>query len=256
MAKLLLFCLACFLHCALSLFWLNLLFGTQGRPGRLKFFYRQEADGGHTEWVCTGKDPKGTNRCLLSTSREQGALSSLFRLILMVILLGFPLEKRDRLDKEELNDSSRVIQMVSVVAICRCWPHWCESPWSFSRHQFACDCPVSLYAIRSVQYVGTFTSFSRNAHPLFGAVMPHEKGNRGTGSLDLTPLPFLASSLELPTMPRASHSSEHQHTLLASGLTGTECLLESSRSLLIKHPTPERSWVCGNKPLSISLRWN
>lgn len=33
--------------------------------------------------------------------------------MLMVILLGFPLEKQDRLDKEELNDASRVIQMVS-----------------------------------------------------------------------------------------------------------------------------------------------
>lgn len=38
----------------------------------------------------------------------------------MVILLGFALEKPDRLDKEELNDASRVIQMMSVVAICRC----------------------------------------------------------------------------------------------------------------------------------------
>ena len=33
--------------CIFSLLWLNLLFGTWGRPGRLKFSYRQEAAGGH-----------------------------------------------------------------------------------------------------------------------------------------------------------------------------------------------------------------
>ena len=45
MAKLLLFCLAwLFLSfCLFSLLWLSLLFGTQGRLRRLKFFYKHEA---------------------------------------------------------------------------------------------------------------------------------------------------------------------------------------------------------------------
>ena len=48
MANLLLFCFAwLFLSFFIfSLLWLNLLFGTWGRPRRLKFFYRQEVGGG------------------------------------------------------------------------------------------------------------------------------------------------------------------------------------------------------------------
>ena len=44
MAKLLFFCLVwvfSFVLAFSSLFWLNLFFGTQGRPRRIKFFYRQ-----------------------------------------------------------------------------------------------------------------------------------------------------------------------------------------------------------------------
>ena len=33
--------------CIFSLLWLNLLFRTWGRPGRLRFFHRREAGGGH-----------------------------------------------------------------------------------------------------------------------------------------------------------------------------------------------------------------
>ena len=41
-------CLTVFLSlCIFSLLWLNLFFGTQGRPKRLKFSYRREAGGGH-----------------------------------------------------------------------------------------------------------------------------------------------------------------------------------------------------------------
>ena len=51
MAKLLfLSCLTVFLcFCIFSLIWLNLLFGTQGRPRRLKLFYKQEVR--DTRWV-------------------------------------------------------------------------------------------------------------------------------------------------------------------------------------------------------------
>lgn len=54
MATLLLFCLVCFYIFSFYIFWflwLNLLFGTQGRPRRLKFFYR----GNGTVTVSEGK---------------------------------------------------------------------------------------------------------------------------------------------------------------------------------------------------------
>ena len=57
-------CLTVFLSlCIFSLLWLNLFFGTQGRPKRLKFSYRREAGGGHAResggggWG--GLSPKG-----------------------------------------------------------------------------------------------------------------------------------------------------------------------------------------------------
>lgn len=78
-----------------------------------------------------------------------------------------------------------------------------------------------------------------------------------------TPLPLLAITHGVACnawLLRASLGSECQHfcyhTLSVPGLPGTKCLLESSRSPLITRPTPERPWLSGNKPLSISLRCN
>ena len=53
MAKLLLFCLAWLLSFASAFFLTSLIkfvLWTQGRPRRLKFLNKQEADGGHGEW--------------------------------------------------------------------------------------------------------------------------------------------------------------------------------------------------------------
>ena len=57
MTKLLLLCFALLFSflSALSQLWLNVLFGTQGRPRRLKFFYGQEASGGHERMSLPGR---------------------------------------------------------------------------------------------------------------------------------------------------------------------------------------------------------
>ena len=49
-----LFFLVCFPFCIFSLFWLNLFFGTLGRPKRLNFFYKQEAGEEHGSGTIQG----------------------------------------------------------------------------------------------------------------------------------------------------------------------------------------------------------
>ena len=50
-------CLNVFLSFFISLhLWLNVFFGTQGKPRRLTFFHREEADEGH-DGLCCQKAP-------------------------------------------------------------------------------------------------------------------------------------------------------------------------------------------------------
>ena len=64
MAKLLLLCLLeCFSFCIFSLLWLNLFFGTWGRPTRLKFNYRRKPGRGH-RWSLFWGGPMEFRSCI------------------------------------------------------------------------------------------------------------------------------------------------------------------------------------------------
>lgn len=146
---------------------------------------------------------------------------------------------------------------MNVVARCKWWSHLLRTQVAGHGSLSVC-CKVSSVAV-------TLSSSVRTPLPPFlgRSVTLPEGWGLGVGATR-KPGPALSlsspSSLDLLALLRDSLSSEHQqfryHTLSVPGLPGTECSLESSRSPLIKHPTPDRSWLSANKPLSVSLRWN